>query len=64
MMMACDDPQSNTQPDTDYEKTTPEQLLIRIKEWWREDFPDCNEAIGSSVIKRLCNERCHPPWQR
>jgi len=26
-------------------------LLIRFKEWWREDFPDCNEAIASSAIK-------------
>jgi hypothetical protein len=26
-------------------------ILIRFKEWWREAFPDCNEAIASSAIK-------------
>src|SRR5215475_4069806 len=45
MTMAYDDPQSNTETDTDYEKTTPEltpdQLLVRIKDWWRIDYPSC-----------------------
>jgi hypothetical protein len=30
---------------------SPDDLLVRIKEWWREDFPDCDEAIASSAIK-------------
>jgi len=42
----------DTQTEQDYDKTTPElspdALFIRIKEWWREDYPDCkiwhNEA--------------------
>ena len=47
MTMAYDDPTSNLQPETDYEKTTPEltprQLLVRIKEWWRIDYPNCKK---------------------
>src|SRR5215813_1283309 len=43
MVMAFDDPTTNTQSDDDYEKTTPEltadELLIRIREWWRIDYP-------------------------
>jgi hypothetical protein len=43
MSMTYTDPTSNTQTDTDYEKSTPEltpsQLLIRIKEWWAIDYP-------------------------
>lgn len=43
MAMAYDDNRSYTEPATDYEKTTPEltpdHLLIRIKEWWRIDYP-------------------------
>jgi Phage P22-like portal protein len=37
----------DAQTDPDYEKATPEldldQLLIRIKEWWREDQPHCKQ---------------------
>ena len=48
MTMAYDDPQStNTESDTDYEKTTPEltpdELLIRVKEWWAIDYPNCKK---------------------
>src|SRR6516162_11343671 len=43
MTMAYNDPARSTQSDTDYEKSTPEltpdQLLIRIKEWWAIDYP-------------------------
>ena len=43
MTMAYEDNRSYTESDTDYEKTTPEltteQLLVRIKEWWRIDYP-------------------------
>ena len=43
MTMAYDDNRSYTEPDTEYDKSTPEltpeQLLIRIKEWWRIDYP-------------------------
>ena len=37
------DPASNTEPDVDYDKTTPEltpsELLVRLKEWWAIDYP-------------------------
>lgn len=41
--MAYDDVQSRTETEDDYDKSTPEltpnQLLIRIKEWWSIDYP-------------------------
>src|SRR5262245_59744457 len=48
MTMAYDDPQAtNTESDIDYEKTTPEltpdELLIRVKEWWAIDYPSCKK---------------------
>src|SRR5215831_1345324 len=43
MTMAYDDNRSYTEPESERDKTTPEltpeQLLIRIKEWWRIDYP-------------------------
>jgi hypothetical protein len=43
MTMAYDDNRAYTEPATDYEKATPEltpdQLLIRFKDWWRSDYP-------------------------
>jgi len=42
MSMAYDDNRSYTEPETDRDKTTPEltpdQLLIRIKDWWKIDY--------------------------
>src|SRR5215813_2373257 len=42
----------DTQTLEDYDKTTPQlspdALLIRFKEWWREDFPDCKKWHGEA----------------
>ena len=38
---------TDTESESDYDKTTPElnadELLIRIRSWWREDYPACKE---------------------
>src|SRR5260221_520603 len=44
--MALNDPTGNTtESDDQYDKLTseltPDELLIRIKEWWRDDYPKC-----------------------
>jgi len=47
MAFAYDDPGSNTESETNYAKTTPEltpsDLLVRVKEWWRIDYPNCRK---------------------
>lgn len=47
MTFAYDDPTSNTESETNYEKSTPQltpdELLIRVKEWWRIDYPNCKK---------------------
>jgi hypothetical protein len=46
-MAATDLDSSEIESDEDAEKQTseldPEKLLLRIKEWWREDYPHCSK---------------------
>src|SRR5262245_47756636 len=53
-MAAYDDVQSRTEPAVDYDKNTPEltpnQLLIRIKEWWSIDYPQAKKWAQQARI--------------